>query len=272
MAYKGFVFRQIDVGRSVSFGFSMVIGCFYYWAFIGIVSALASSTLSGLFWGPKPPFWGRAVLFLTLGLWPIAVAARASFDRLDGKLVGHSALFALNGVASLLLPAALVFVVAGAGGLGMDWALTRAFGKELVPTAAGLDDPLTMMGIMRFYPLMCLGGMTMALTMPFGLFFALDKGLGVSAAMNGAGRLAKDVKMELLFLHAVMFFTSSTSFLLGFLTGVGPFPKNVVSQMVFAAAFGFAGAVWAEAYRQVLTYEEPEAVRKTKQGAVHWVR
>lgn len=261
MTREVFVFRQIDVGESVRFAFSVVFAHAHFWFVIGAALALAGPAASGWIWGPHPPFLGRTILFLAGGLWPLAVSTRIALLRLQGKAVGVDVLTDWSAVYRLVLPVALVVVVAGAGGLAFEGCLSLVFPKGIPPVLGGLFAPITLMGIMRYYPLICLGGITVAMPLSFAPWVAIDKNLGVSAAMEWASRLSKDVKMEMMFLQGMIFFTVSTTFLFGAFAGGKSFPGNVISYFVYTGGFAFAAAFWTEAYREVLAYEEPDAVK-----------
>lgn len=261
MTREVFVFRQIDVGESVRFAFSVLFAHAHFWFLIAAALALVGPGLSGWVWGAHPPFLGRTVLFLAGGLWPMAVATRIALLRLQGKAVGVDVLTDWGAVYRLVLPVALVLAVAGAGGLAFEWILSLVFRGGLPPVVAGLHAPMSLMGIMRFYPLICLGGISVAMPMSFAPWVAIDKNLGVSAAMEWASRLSKDVKMEMMFLQGMIFFTVSTVFLVGAFSGGKSFPENMIAYFVYTAGFAFAAAFWTEAYRQTLAYEEPDTVK-----------
>lgn len=266
MARDVFVFRQIDVGASLQFGASVATAHLPFWFLIALASAAVVPALSGAFFGPRPSILGRALLFFLAGLWPLGAAARAALNRIDGKSVGANVLADAGAVTRLFLPVALVVTVAAAGGFAFEGVVALLFGGG--PTLfSSLGAPLTTMGIMRLYPLVCLGAISVAMPMSLAPWVAVDKGLGVSSAMEWAGRLSKDVKMELMFLQGTIFFTVSVTFLLCVLAGAKTFPENVVTFFFQTEAFVFVAGFWTEAYRQALAYEAPEEAKSLPSAA-----
>jgi hypothetical protein len=257
------VFRQIDVGGSVRFGFSIVLQYLHFWLLVGAAWSWLAPTLHHLFWDGKPTFLGSAVLFFLVGLWPLAVSARASLESLEGRTAGIGTLFEFGAIFHLLLPVGMILVLSGASGLVVDWVFTKLLGKGLVPFTSTLQDPLTATQILKFYPLACLGSITVAMPLSFCPWVAADKGVGFSDSIEWAGRLSRDVKMEILFLQSTMFFTTTITFILGFLLRGPSFPQNIGAYVVYAMAFAFVGGAWMDAYRQALLYEEPPTVKKS---------
>lgn len=260
-----FVFRQLDVAGSVRFGFSIVLQYLHFWLIIGSAWAWLAPTLRGIFWEGRPPFWGAALLFFLIGLWPLAVSARGSAASLLGGSAGIGTLLDFGAIFSLLLPWAMIVGLSSVAGVGADWVLTRLVGKGLVPFLSELGAPLSAMGVLKFYPLACLGAVTVAVPFSFVPWVAVDKGEGLSASLEWGDRLARDVKMELLFLQSLMFFSATVGFVLGHLLRGPKFPENIGAYVIYAMVLAFVGGTWTDAYRQALAYEEPEETKKAPQ-------
>lgn len=229
------------------------------WLLIGVVWAFLDTELGGALAPEGMTLLGRTTFFFLFALWPLKAGAWFSLHRHQGKKTTPMAIFSLESLVPFAFAVAANVVLAGLVGLFIDWCLTSLIlGASAAAPWPFIQGPAAVKSIMRLYPAMCLGGILTAHRYGFAPFAALDGNLGLFEAIDKGRAQASGVRLEILFLAGLMFFPASIGFLLGAVTGGDKFPGNIVGHVVYAVCFAYAGAVWAQAFRQTIDLDDLE--------------